>query len=93
MFLTLTTENTLPKDGDSGTLIGWAWRPEVDGPSVVVLRNGEVFDISNASATMSELLNGTDPLATIKAETGTKIELLEEILANTTVKTAYTLPL
>ncbi|AGI69902.1 hypothetical protein OAN307_c45460 [Octadecabacter antarcticus 307] len=93
MFRTLTTENTLPKDGDSGTLIGWAWRPDVDGPSVVVLRNGEVFDISNASATMSELLNGADPLATIKAATGTKIGSLEEILANTTVKTAYTLPL
>ncbi|MFT4782879.1 MAG: fumarylacetoacetate (FAA) hydrolase family protein [Paracoccaceae bacterium] len=84
MFATLTTENTLPKDGDSGTLIGRVWLPNVDGPSVVVLRDGDVFDISTASATMSELLNCADPIAIIKAATGTNIGSLKEILANTT---------
>lgn len=70
MFPTLTTENTLPKDGDSGTLIGRAWLPEVNGPAVVLLLDGEVFDISQASATMSDLLNFADPLAAISAATG-----------------------
>lgn len=83
MFPTLTTENTLPKDGDSGTLIGRAWLPEVNGPAVVLLRDGEVFDISQAWATMSDLLNSADPLAAISAAAGNKIGSVENLLANT----------
>ncbi|OUS05262.1 fumarylacetoacetate hydrolase [Rhodobacterales bacterium 52_120_T64] len=87
MFPTLTIENTLPKDGDSGTLIGRAWLPDVDGPSVVLLRNGDVFDISKASATMSGLLNSADPLAAINRASGEKIGSIKALLANTTPDT------
>ena len=83
MFPSLTTENTLPKDGYSGTLIGRAWLPSVDGPSVVALRNGQVFDLSQSAATMSELLNSTDPLAVINAAAGKEIGSVEDLLANT----------
>lgn len=84
MFPTLTTKNTLPKDGDSGTLIGRAWLPEVNGPSVVLLRDGDVFDISENSATMSELFNSNDLRAAINKTSGKNIGSIEELLANTT---------
>lgn len=83
MFPTLTTENTLPKDGDSGTLIGRAWLPEVNGPAVVLLRDGEVFDISRTSATMSGLLNFANPIAAIDGASGINIGSVGDILANT----------
>jgi len=83
MFPSLTTENTLPKDGYSGTLIGRAWLPSVNGPSVVVLRNGQVFDLSQSAATMSELLNSADLLAIVNATSGKKIGSIKDLLANT----------
>ncbi len=80
MFPKLTPENTLP---DAGTLIGRAWLPDADGPAVVVLRDGNVFDMSENVSTVTDLLNSDDPhgIATLG---GAKIGTVEELLANTT---------
>ncbi|MBL4805781.1 MAG: fumarylacetoacetate hydrolase family protein [Rhodobacteraceae bacterium] len=69
-------------DGDSGTLIGRAWVPSVDGPSVVVLRDGQVFDISEVAATMSGLLNDANAMGVIQTA-GVAIGSIDTILANT----------
>ena len=37
-LVSLKAETVLPSDGTVGTLIGRVWRPDVDGPSVVVCR-------------------------------------------------------
>ena len=83
MFPTLTEENTLPEDRYAGTLIGRAWLPKVEGPAIVVLRDGDVFDITADAATMSGLLNSANPLATVKKAAGTKIGTVSDLLANT----------
>ena len=44
----LREETTLPADGFAGALAGRVWRPEVNGPSVVAIRENGVFDISAA---------------------------------------------
>lgn len=83
MFPTLTVENTLPKDGTAGTLIGRAWLPEVAGPAIVALRGDDVFDITSTAVTMSGLLNSDNPLAIVKGAQGTKIGSIADLLANT----------
>ena len=51
----------LPDDHASATLAGRVWRPEVGGPSVVAIRNGEAFDITSSFATMRDLCEQPDP--------------------------------
>ncbi len=45
----------LPDDADQAALAGRAWRPELGGPSVVALRDGLVFDITERFPTMRDL--------------------------------------
>ncbi len=80
----LTQASTLPTDGFAGTLCGRVWRPDVDGPSVVVLRAGDVFDISRSFATMRDLCETNDPAAAARQADGERLGSLEDILANTT---------
>lgn len=77
----LTSTATLPSDGDAGTLIGRVWRPDVDGPSVVAIRNGAVFDISASVPTTSALLNADDPVG-LAQTAGDYLCGLGELLAN-----------
>ncbi len=78
----LTSTATLPSDGDAGTLIGRVWRPDFDGPSVVAIRNGAVFDISASVPTTSALLNADDPVG-LAQTAGDYLCGLGELLANT----------
>lgn len=51
----------LPADLDDALLIGRVWRPApVDGPSVVVVRGGRVFDITAAVPTTADLFDRAD---------------------------------
>ncbi|PTB19729.1 fumarylacetoacetate hydrolase [Trinickia symbiotica] len=53
----------LPDDLDQAILVGRAWRPApVDGPSVVVVRGGEVFDITAITPTTADLFDRDDAL-------------------------------
>ncbi|MGA2126066.1 MAG: fumarylacetoacetate hydrolase family protein [Xanthobacteraceae bacterium] len=74
---------TLPADGAAGTLVGRVWRPDVDGPSVVVVRADGVFDLSREVATMRDLCEAAQPAATVAAAAGERIGALAELLANT----------
>ena len=52
----------LPRDCAAAVLLGRVWRPEVAGPAVVALRDGEVVDITSPSApTVSDLCELEDP--------------------------------
>ena len=55
MTLTLDSAAVLPADGAAGTLVGRAWRPELDGPSIVVVRQDGVYDITGMFPTMRDL--------------------------------------
>jgi fumarylacetoacetate (FAA) hydrolase family protein len=68
MPLTLTTEAALPQDAGAATLVGRAWLPgNPSGPSVVVVRDGELRDITRRHPTMAALLDAADPAAAAKA--------------------------
>jgi fumarylacetoacetate (FAA) hydrolase family protein len=78
----LSAANTLPADGTAGTLVGRVWRPDVDGPSVVVVRADGVFDVSREVPTMRDLCEVPQPVAAIAAA-GERIGDLAGLLANT----------
>ena len=74
---------SLPEDGFAGTLVGRIWRPDQDGPSVVVARDGTLFDISQAAATVSALCEAEAPAALARSASGDPIGSVAEVLANT----------
>jgi len=78
----LLPENALPKDAADAVLVGRVWRPDVDGPSVVVLRDGEVFDITASHATVSDLCEAADPVAAARVAKGESLGPIAAILAN-----------
>jgi len=73
----------LPDDHASATLAGRVWRPDVGGPSVVAIRNGEVFDITDTYATMRDLCEEPDPAAATRAAKGESLGPVSDVLANT----------
>jgi fumarylacetoacetate (FAA) hydrolase family protein len=83
----MTARATLPEDGAAGTLIGRAFVPAVAGPSVVVARADGVYDITAAAPTVSELIDGDDPVAVAQGAGGERLGSLDELLANTPPET------
>src|SRR5579883_2917916 len=84
MDVELDAATTLPQDGYAGTLLGRAWVPAVNGPSVVLVRADGVWDLSAAAPTMAGLLSAPDPLALVRgAAREARLGSLEELLANT----------
>jgi fumarylacetoacetate (FAA) hydrolase family protein len=59
----ISAVSALPDDLSDALLIGRVWRDgPINGPCVVVVRNGEVFDISSAAPTVADLLDREDAL-------------------------------
>ncbi|HEY3846633.1 MAG TPA: fumarylacetoacetate hydrolase family protein [Acetobacteraceae bacterium] len=73
----------LPEDAASATLVGRVWRPDIGGPSVVVVREGAAFDISRRFPTMRDLCESAGPAAAAREADGEQIGGMDEILANT----------
>ena len=73
----------LPVDGAEAALAGRVWRPEVEGPSVVAVRGGVLFDISGSFPTMRDLCEAAEPAASMRAAKGEPIGALAEVAANT----------
>lgn len=73
----------LPEDHERAVLVARVWRPELEGPSVVVVRDGALVDISAAAATMRDLCEAPDPAALATASDGEVVGQLADILANT----------
>ena len=82
MELKLDARSVLPQDAGSATLVGRVWRPDLDGPSVVVLRDGNLVDITASEPTMSDLLNAYAPAATAHDADGEVLGPAEAIVAN-----------
>jgi fumarylacetoacetate (FAA) hydrolase family protein len=77
----------LPEDAAAATLVGRAWRPDVNGPSVVAIRDGAAFDISAIFPTMRDLCEATDPAAQMRSVGGKPIGSVAALLANTPPQT------
>lgn len=78
----LTPENTLPVDAGHATLLGRIWRPELQGPSVVTVRNGMVVDISAGYPTARDVCESADPAGTLRAARGEAVCSVQSLLAN-----------
>src|SRR5690625_4543656 len=73
----------LPDDSEQATLVGRVWRPDLEGPAVVVLRQSEVVDITDRVATVSALCAEEDPLRAVRDADGELLGPLDAILENT----------
>src|SRR4051794_12819782 len=82
MPLAFDPGSTLPRDGDAGALVGRVWRPDRQGPSVVVARDGALHDISAAAPTVRDLCEAADPATLARSATGEAVGSIAEILAN-----------
>lgn len=79
----MSTVSHLPLDMDRAVLVGRVWRPEPHaGPSVVVVRDGQVLDISAHVPTMSDLLDRDDCAEFARSVRGTPVASVEEVLGN-----------
>jgi fumarylacetoacetate (FAA) hydrolase family protein len=77
----------LPNDLDQALLVGRVWRPApVDGPSVVVVRGGQVFDITSTVPTTADLFDRADAVQIARTAPGEALgsvhALLEASLAS-----------
>lgn len=61
----------LPDNPERAKLIGRVWRPEKAGPSVVILRDGVLIDVTESVTTMSDFLddNPAERFDTLSGET------------------------
>jgi fumarylacetoacetate (FAA) hydrolase family protein len=73
----------LPADADRGAFAGRVWRPDVEGPAVVAVRQAELIDVSRTFATMRDLGEAADPAAALRSADGERLGSLDEIAANT----------
>ena len=79
----MTTHSLLPEDGCAGTLVTRIWNSAGrGGPSVAVLRDDGVYDLSAHVTTMSTLLDAQDPAAQVRSFAGTRVGSVDELLAN-----------
>ncbi|MFQ6017879.1 MAG: fumarylacetoacetate hydrolase family protein [Kiloniellaceae bacterium] len=84
MSLVIDAAACLPEDGEAGCLVGRAWVPgRHAGPSVVVVEDGEVFDVSAAAPTVADLLEAEAPVELLRAAERTEpLGPLDALLAN-----------
>ena len=80
-FASVKLPAMLPTDADRALLVGRVWRVEdVHGPAVVVLRHGEVIDITAHAPTMSHLLDRGDVLVIVRNAPGESLGQLADLL-------------
>lgn len=73
----------LPEGAAEATLVGRVWRPDLRGPAVVVLRDGELLDVTDHLPTVSALCAEADPARKARSLTGQSLGPLDTVLANT----------
>ncbi|WP_312528501.1 fumarylacetoacetate hydrolase family protein [Paracoccus sp. (in: a-proteobacteria)] len=72
------TDLTLP---DDGLFVGRIWRPGI-GPALVIVRNGELFDITSVEApTMRDLLEIDDLVGYLANQTGESLGMVSDLPA------------
>ncbi|MDH3231034.1 MAG: fumarylacetoacetate hydrolase family protein [Alphaproteobacteria bacterium] len=81
--ISLEPSASLPEDCEQAVLVGRVWRPgNPAGPSIAVLRGGDLRDVSHLAPTMSELLDHDDPVAALWAHEGERLGPVEDVLEN-----------
>jgi len=80
----LTPDSVLPHDHADATGVGRIWLPERGGPLPVLVKGGELHDLSPIARTVSQLLEIESPVAAIRsAGRLPQVASLADVLANT----------
>src|SRR5512134_96761 len=80
----LSVAHALPVDARDAVLVGRAFVPALEGPAVVTIRDGGVFDLSPVAPTVSALAEFEHPARTVRHATDLqRIGALADLLANT----------
>lgn len=73
----------LPDDHQNASLVGRIWNPDVAGPSLVRIADGQLFDITCAAApTMRDLLEMEDPAGFLGTQAGAPVGTVDEVAEN-----------
>ncbi|CAL8478814.1 fumarylacetoacetate hydrolase family protein [Caballeronia sp. S22] len=81
---TVNVSSFLPEDFADAVLIGRVWRPApVNGPAVVAVRRGEVFDITRAAPTTADLFDSADALDIARNAEGEHLGNVQDLLQAT----------
>lgn len=75
--------SALPDDGTAGALVGRVWRPDVNGPAVVAVRDEGLVDVTSTFATIRDLCEAPEPSEALRRAKGEVVGSLEANLANT----------
>jgi fumarylacetoacetate (FAA) hydrolase family protein len=71
----------LPSDLDDALLVGRVWRPApVNGPSVIVVRRGEVVDITSTVATTADLFDRDDAVEIARHAAGESLGSVDALI-------------
>jgi fumarylacetoacetate (FAA) hydrolase family protein len=77
-----SAQSLLPSDLSDALLVGRVWRGgAIDGPCVVAVRAGEVYDITTHVATVADLFEREDAVALARSAPGDHLGSAEELLA------------
>ncbi|GAB7547614.1 fumarylacetoacetate hydrolase family protein [Cupriavidus sp. CuC1] len=80
----ITIEETLPRDAARAVLVGRAWLPGPQGgPTPVVVRNGQLFDLGALRPTIAALLDLPDPADAVRQAGGAALGTVADWLAST----------
>jgi fumarylacetoacetate (FAA) hydrolase family protein len=78
---------SLPQDAGAAVLVGRVHVPAHEGPSVCVVRDGVLWELTDVAPTMAALLEFEHPARTVAAARNAKhIGALDEVLANTSAQ-------
>lgn len=81
----LSAAACLPRDAGRALLIGRAWVPADEGPSVIAVRGDDAVDLTRAYPTVSHLLNAAKPADVRAAIQGASpLARLDDVVANST---------
>ena len=79
----LSSAPCLPNDHANATLVGRVWCPDVEGPALICVQDGNLYDLSGVAPTCSQLLELSDPGAAIRAARGLpKLGSFRDVLNN-----------
>ena len=82
-FKQTSAQTCLPSDVNDALLVGRVCRHgDINGPCVVAVRGGQVFDITAQAPTMSDLLEQDDPAAFVRAAQGEALGDVSQLIAD-----------
>src|ERR1700761_3599214 len=79
----LSAPQILPEDATEAVLVGRAFVPDHQGPSVIAVRGDDAIDVSLAFPTIRDLCESANPAAALAAATGQRIGPIDALIRNT----------